>query len=100
MGQRRGRCGGGNNSSVGWNKKRERKKKKRAGAVDIRSAVGAGEGQGRRGGSRLARGLARIDVRERTERNFAFNQPSNETARLRWLASRRSAALDKAWKAR
>lgn len=24
----------------------------------------------------------RIDERERTERNFAFNQPSNETARL------------------
>lgn len=30
---------------------------------------------------------ARIDERERTERNFAFNQPSNETARLAAFAS-------------
>lgn len=71
---------GGNNSFVGGIRRAEEE-----GAEDEERARGC------RGG--LA---ARIDERERTERNFAFNQPSNETARegerkrdTRWLASQR-----------
>jgi len=77
---------GGNNSSDGIRRTEE------AGATKRKSKRERERERERERRGAPAGCSSRIDERERTERNFAFNQPSNETARPRWLASQRGKA--------